>query len=123
MFIKSLAEGGKNFELTDEGNIDKHLGVEMQTHSDGSYDLKHPYLTQRIIQELKLSVVETQKRPTPVTTPLLHKDLQGHERIKSWNCRSIIGMLTYLQDISRPDISMAVHQYAMFSADPKLIHE
>ena len=32
-------------------------------------------------------------------------------------------MLTYLQGSTRPDISMAVHQCARFSAMPKLSHE
>ena len=32
-------------------------------------------------------------------------------------------MLTYLQGTTRPDISMAVHQCARFSQDPKLCHE
>ena len=32
-------------------------------------------------------------------------------------------MLTYLQNTTRPDISMAVHQCARFSIDPKLLHE
>ena len=32
-------------------------------------------------------------------------------------------MLTYLQGTTRPDISMAVHQCARFSANPKLSHE
>jgi len=34
-----------------------------------------------------------------------------------------IGMLTYLQGTTRPDISMAVHQCARFFMDPKLSHE
>ena len=75
------------------------------------------------MEELNLAQVETQKRPTPVSSPLLHKDLDGKERVKRWNYRSVIGMLTYLQGISRPDISMAVHQCARFSSNPKLIHE
>ena len=50
VFIKSLAESEENFKLTDEGNIEKCLGVEIQTHSDGSYKIKQSYLTQRIIQ-------------------------------------------------------------------------
>ena len=50
MFVKSLAEGEENFELPDEGNIEKCLGVEIQTHSYGSYKIKQSYLTQRIIQ-------------------------------------------------------------------------
>ena len=32
-------------------------------------------------------------------------------------------MLGYLQGLTRPDISMAVHQCARFSTDPKLSHE
>ena len=32
-------------------------------------------------------------------------------------------MLSYLQGSDRPDISMAVHQCARFSNDPRLIHE
>ena len=59
VLIKSLAGGEEKLELTCKGNIDKCLGIEIQTHSDGSYDLKQPYLTQRITQELKLSVVDT----------------------------------------------------------------
>ena len=70
-----------------------------------------------------MSVADGHKRSTPVATPLLHKDLQGQERVKGWNYRSIIGVLTYLQGMSRPDSSMAVHQFARFSVDPKLIHK
>ena len=32
-------------------------------------------------------------------------------------------MLNYLQASTRPDIAMAVHQCARFSADPKITHE
>ena len=32
-------------------------------------------------------------------------------------------MLNYLQGSTRPDISMAVHQCARFSTDPRLSHE
>ena len=123
IFVKSLFEGDEKFELTDEGNIDKYLGVDVKLHDDGLHELRQPFLTKRIINELNLSSVETQKRPTPVAKPLLHKDLQGKPRVKKWNYRSVIGMLTYLQGISRPDISMAVHQCASFSSDPKLSHE
>ena len=77
----------------------KYLGVEITTHQDGTYELKQPYLTKRIIQELKLSSVETQKCSTPVACPLLHKYLAGSERVKLWNYRSIAGMMTYIQGI------------------------
>ena len=82
LFIKSLMDGCENFELTDEGNIDKYIGVEISKHRDGTHELKKPHLTRRIVEELNLAQVETQKRPTPVSSPLLHKDLDGKERVK-----------------------------------------
>ena len=78
-FIEYLAIGEENFELRDEGNIDKHLEVDIQTHSDESCEVNQHSLIQRITQELNISAVDTQKRPTPVATTLLHKDLQGHK--------------------------------------------
>ena len=80
MFIEFLAEGEENFGLIDEFNVDKCRGIEIQTHSDGSHELKQPYLMQSATQKLKLHAVDTQKLLTPVATPFLHKDLQGHER-------------------------------------------
>ena len=35
----------------------------------------------------------------------------------------MVGILTYLQGLTRPDTSMVVHQCARFSNDPRLIHE
>ena len=37
IFVQSLFDGKEKFELTDEGNIDKHLGVEIDKRHDGSY--------------------------------------------------------------------------------------
>ena len=62
-------------------------------------------------------------KPTPAVSPLLHKDLDGLERKNNWKYRQVIGMLGYLQGSTRPDISMAVHQCARFSVDPRLSHE
>lgn len=76
-----------------------------------------------MLKELKLDNVEIHKRPAPVSKPLCHKDLKGKERVKSWNYRLVIEILTCLQGISRPNISMAVHQCAYFSASSALGYE
>ena len=119
LFIKYLMDGSENFKLTDEGNIDTYLGVVISKHRDETYELKQPHLTKRIVEELNLAQVETQKLLAPLSSPLLHKDLCGKERVKHWNYRLVIGMMTYLQGVSRPDISMAVHQCALFF-NPKI---
>lgn len=55
--------------------------------------------------------------------PLLSIDEHGPDRKFDWHYRSVIGMLGYLQNSTRPDIFMAVHQGARFNSNPKLCHE
>ena len=40
MLIKYLFNGEENFELTDEGNVDKNIGVDMRKHNDGTCELR-----------------------------------------------------------------------------------
>ena len=40
LFIKSLSDGIENFELTDGGNMDKHIGAETCNCPNGTYELK-----------------------------------------------------------------------------------
>ena len=62
-------------------------------------------------------------KSTPVGKPLLHKYLSGKPRKETWKYRTAVGMLTYLQGNSLPDMSMAVHQTAYFSNSPMLSHQ
>ena len=52
--ISSLSEGKENFDLTDEGNISNYLGVDFKRNPDGSFELRQPYLIDRIIKALDL---------------------------------------------------------------------
>jgi len=127
-FVKSLANGSENFKLTDEGSIDKFLGIEITDRPDGSFEMSQPFLISRIVEELGIGLVgeEMQSRDrTPASSIILDKDLDGkprkHER--DWKYRTVVGMMQYLQANTRPDTSMATHQTARFSIDPKLSHE
>ena len=126
-FVYSMQHGPENFDLTDEGDIDKFLGIEITPRKDGGFEMSQPYLIDRILAFLKLESnghdVAPTDRMTPVAGQILDKDLEGKPRKKSWKYRTAVGMLSYLQGNTRPDISMAVHQTARFSNDPKLCHE
>ena len=74
----------------------------------------------KIIKTLGLE--DANSAPTPATN-ILTKDEDGEMREHDWNYRSVIGMLGYLQQTTRPDISFAVHQCARFSNHPKKTHE
>ena len=56
---------------------------------------------------------------------ILGRDHTGEDRHyeNNWNYRTAVGMLTYLQGNSRPEIAVHVHQCARFSINPKRSHE
>jgi hypothetical protein len=122
-FIDSLTNGPEKFAFTDEGSMEKYLGVDIQKLGNGEFVLRQPFLIQRILEALGIEPSMTNKRSVPVVGPLLSKDTDGPVRKGSWSYRSVIGMLGYLQGSTRPDISMAVHQCARFNAYPMLCHE
>jgi hypothetical protein len=122
-FIHSLANGIEKFEFTDEGAIDKYLGVEVVKLKNKEFILRQPFLIQRILTALNVTEGDYNSRDVPVIGPLLSRDEKGAKRKHEWSYRSAIGMLGYLQASTRPDISMAVHQCARFNANPMLCHE
>ena len=85
--------------------------------------MSQPFLIDRIIEAIGIEPRMTEAKPTPAVKPLLHRDVNGESRKASWSYRSIIGMMSYLQQSTRPDCSKAVHQFACFCNDPKLSHE
>ena len=122
VLVQSLQEGEEKYVLTDEGDIDKYLGVDIFIHNEKSFELRQPFLIDRCLAAMDMNP-ETNPKNTPVTKPLLHKDKDGQDRKFTWNYGQVIGMLNYLQSTSRPDISMATHQCARFCQDPKALHE
>jgi len=122
-FIESLANGPEEFAFTDEGSMDKYLGVDIQKLGDGNFVLRQPFLIQCILEALGIEPLMTNKRSVLVIGPLLSRDTDGPARKQSWSYRSVIGMLGYLQGSTRPNISMALHQCARFNAYPMLCHK
>ncbi len=113
--------------MTDEGGVNKFLGVEIICLDDNSFELSQPFLIDRILNFLGLCKNEFEtdanSMSTPVAKGLLHRDLDGKPRKYMWKYRTAVGMLSYLQNTSRPEISMVVHQTARFSNNPMLSHE
>ena len=105
-FVDSMKNGDENFVLTDEGDINKFLGIEITQLNDKIFKISQLYLTDRIISFLNIDVndhrVDTNKKSTPVGKPILHKDLSGKPRKETWNYRTAVGMMTYLQGNRSP---------------------
>ena len=122
-FVYSLKNGIEKSEFTDKGLIDKYFGVDIEKLSDPEFILLQPYLIDIILSTLNVAEKDYSKRDVPVVGPLLGRYLDGAKRNHNWSYRSAIGMLGYLQNSTRPDISMAVHQRYGFNANPMLCYE
>jgi hypothetical protein len=60
------------------------------------------------------------------TTPadcVLHSDCTNDPRQDSWHYRLVLGKLNFLAQNTRPDISFAVHQCALYCTKPTALHE
>ncbi len=121
--ISSLKEGHEEFELVDQGSIDKYLGLLIKDIDTNTFEMSQPFLIRRIIAFLSLDEDKTKGRDTPVGKPLLNRDLDGVPRKHTWLYRGGVGMLSYLANSVRPEIQMAVHQTARFSIKPMRSHE
>jgi hypothetical protein len=80
------------------------------------FKLSQPFLIEQIVNLLGLGQdefdVHTKTKITPVGKPLLNEDLEGKPHKKDWKYCTAIGMLTYLQGNTCPEISMAARQLA-----------
>ena len=74
------------------------------------------------ILDLDPSATNVKLHDTSATT-VLDNDPDAKPRQQTWNYRSAVGCLSYLQAMVRPDITMAVQQCARFCNNPKLEHE
>jgi hypothetical protein len=118
-----LHNGTENFVLKDEGSIDKYLEASISQLDDSTFDLTQPFLIERITAFLGIDKDQTNERETPVGKPLLNKDLNGVPCKYTWEYCGAIVMLTYFTGSVHPDIVIAVHQCARFSANPMRSHE
>ena len=121
--IKSLQEG---YVLTDDGDLQDYLGTRFTQHADGSVELSQPRMVSRILAMVGLDSdserVKTHDTPA-CDTRLLDNDPNGLPRMGTWKYRSVVGALSYLQAMVRPDITMSVQQCARFCNNPQKQHE
>ena len=74
-FLRSLMKGPETLVLTDEEDIDKFLGIEITRLDNDRSKVSQPFITGRIVSFLGL--MKTNSKASPVSKPLLCKDLVG----------------------------------------------
>ena len=83
-FSKSMKNGCENFLLTDKGEINKFLDIEITQLDENIFKISQPFIIGIIISFLKVDTnsygMYTNTKSTPVGKPLLQKDLSGKPR-------------------------------------------
>ena len=110
-------------DLTIEGDLQDFLGVNIEKKKDGTIHLTKPHLIGQILKDLRLDNDRVITKTTPASSSVLmsrHSTSQPHD--DSFNYRSVIGKLNYLERGTRSDISFITHQCARFTTAPKVEH-
>jgi hypothetical protein len=109
--------------ITVEGDLADFLGVNIERKDDGTIHLTQPHLIGQILEDLRIKDDWVKPRSTPAASSKLLTCHRGSQMFdNSFNYRSIIGRLNYLEKATRSDKSFAVHQCARFVSDPKREH-
>jgi len=118
-FVEELRTEG--FDLEIEGEFTEYLGIGIEELPDESRHMSQKGLIEKIIKNTKMT--DCNPNWTPTTQVPLGSDPDGEPFDQvDFNYASIVGMLLYVANNTRPDITFAVSQVARFSAAPKVSH-
>ncbi len=82
-----------------------------------------PHLIETILEDLNLHDDNVKEKPTPASSSkLLSRHSSSDAFDRSFDFRSIIGKMNYLEKATRSDLAYIVHQCARFSSCPKEEH-
>ncbi len=82
--ISSLHEGTENFQLVDQGSIDKYLGLTIGDTDATYFKLSQSFLICRILNLLSFDEHKSKVCETLVGKPLLNRDLDGVPCKNTW---------------------------------------
>ena len=113
-------EHRQTFDLRDEGEVGDFLGIRIEKAETRKFVLSQTGLITKVIKETNMEDCNPCKTPASITP--LHKDEDGELFRESWDYATVVGMLLFLSNNTRPDIAYAVSQVARFTHNPKESH-
>jgi hypothetical protein len=107
--------------ITEEGELEDFLGVDIEQMPDGTIHLTQPHQIDQILDNLQLNNKNVTAKNVPaLSTKILSRHSESEKFDGSFNYKSVIGKLNYLEKSTRSDISYINHQCARFAIDPKI---
>ena len=109
-----------NFDLSIEADYAGYLGVDIIAQPDGTLLMAQSGLIERILIDLGLTD-STSTKATPAAE-ILGPFKSSPPFEESFNYRSVLGKILYVSSYTRCEITLANHQCARFSIDPRSPH-
>ena len=98
------------------------LGVLIERDGDdNSFTLTQTVLINRIITALGID--GGNRKCTPAEIGALSADKEGERCNKAFNHASAVGMLSYFNGHTRPELEFSVHQCGQYSHNPRAMHK
>jgi hypothetical protein len=116
--IQAIRDTG--MDLNYEDDVAGFLGVHIDHREDGTVELTQTGLIDRIIDAL--GVAEANPKLTPAPREPLGRDIDGSRFSGDFSYASVVGMLMYLCNNTRPEIAFAVNQCARYTHGPTEKH-
>ena len=107
--ISDLRNSSKNFDIDDQGDVSEVLGVDVTHLKDGSIKLTQPHLIDMIVKDLHLQENTKEKSTPALSSQILYPDVDGKDMGDEFHCRSVIGMLNFLEKSTRIDITVFIN--------------
>ena len=98
----------KDFDLTDEGDVDTFLGVQFHYLEDGEIKMSQSGLIKQTLKDVGIENY-SKCHSTPVVTELLKRHTDAQPFNASWEYWPVLGKLSYLAKNKRPDIEYALN--------------
>jgi hypothetical protein len=108
------------FTLRDEGEVNAFLGIQIKRLTSDKFQLTQPGLIDKILRTMNLE--NCNGCDTLATTNPIDVDQDGPAFNESWQYDSVIDMMMYLANKTRPDIAYAIDQAERFTHHPRQSH-
>ena len=115
--FKELISHGYNFN--EDGDFTSYLGISLDRRPDGSIKMTQPHLCRSFVDSI--GMMESAPVHTPSSGPLF-RYLDSEPFDNTFNYRSAIGMLQYLGQNTRPDLSYSITSCARYCNEPRKPH-
>ena len=124
--MKSFKEDGTsyNWEHSKVESVSEFLGIDINTFYDGGFQFDQIGLIRKVLEATGMDHCNGLQTPTKVEAPLGTYE-NGSEAKRDWtnSYDSVIGIMLYLASNTRPYISFAVNQCALFTHNTTASHE